>query len=60
MPPLFAKTKGSASRNRPKIVLDLQQEISTRFTGLSDLNSKFGFLLDVENLLNKDHADNDL
>ncbi len=42
-----------------KSVLDrLQQEISTRFTRLNDLNSKFGFLLDVENLLNKDNADN--
>ncbi len=44
-----------------KSILDrLQQEISTRFTRLSDLNFKFGFLLDVENLLNKDNAHNDL
>lgn len=44
-----------------KSVLDrLQQEICTRFTRLSDLNFKFGFLLDVENLLNKDNVDNDL
>ena len=44
-----------------KSVLDrLQQEICTRFTRLSDLNFKFGFLLDVENLLKKDNVDNDL
>ena len=44
-----------------KSVLDrLQQEISTRFTRLRNLNSKFGFLLDVENLLNKDNDENGL
>jgi hypothetical protein len=35
-----------------KSILDrLQQEITTRFTRLRDLDSKFGFLLDIENLL---------
>jgi hypothetical protein len=35
-----------------KSVLDrFQQEIRTRFIRLNDLNSKFGFLLDVDNLL---------
>ena len=44
-----------------KSVLDrIQQGICTRFTRLSDLNFKFGFLLDIENLLNKDNVDNDL
>ena len=44
-----------------KSVLDrLQQEISTEFTRLRDLNSKFGFLLDGENLLNKDNDENGL
>lgn len=44
-----------------KSVLDhLQQEISTRFTWLSDLNSKFRFLRDVEIFLNKDNVDNDI
>lgn len=44
-----------------KSILDrLQQEICTRFTRLSDLNFKFGFVLDVENVLNKDRVDNDL
>ena len=44
-----------------KSVLDrIQQGICTRFTRLSDLNFKFGFQLDVENLLNNDNVDNDL
>lgn len=35
-----------------KSVLDtFQQELATRFIRLSDLNSKFGFLLDVRNLV---------
>ena len=35
-----------------KSVLDrFQQEITTRFIRLNDLNSKFGFLLDVHNLV---------
>ena len=38
----------------------IQQGICTRFTRLSDLNFKFGFLLDIRNLLNKDNVDNDL
>ena len=38
-----------------KNVLDrLQQEMTTRFTRLKDLNSKFGFLLDVDRLLKTD------
>ncbi|GBM76285.1 hypothetical protein AVEN_81837-1 [Araneus ventricosus] len=37
-----------------KSVLDaIQQEIKLRFARLNDLNSKFGFLLDVEKLFNK-------
>ncbi|GLV40077.1 hypothetical protein CBL_02962 [Carabus blaptoides fortunei] len=48
------------SRVMKSVIDRLQQEISTRFTRLSDLNSKFGFLLDVENLLSKDNVDNDL
>ena len=44
-----------------KSILDrIQQGICTRFTRLSDLNFKFGFQLDVENLLNNDNVDNDL
>ena len=36
----------------PKSVLDrFQQEITTRFIRVKDLNSKFGFLLDVHNLV---------
>ncbi|GBM52538.1 hypothetical protein AVEN_230568-1 [Araneus ventricosus] len=43
-----------------KSVLDaIQQEIKSRFTRLNDLNSKFGFLLDVEKLFNKP-LDNDV
>ncbi|GBM02812.1 hypothetical protein AVEN_51997-1 [Araneus ventricosus] len=43
-----------------KSVVDvIQQEIKSRFTRLNDLNSKFGFLLDVENLFNKP-LDNDV
>ncbi|CAH2096929.1 unnamed protein product [Euphydryas editha] len=37
----------------------LQHKICTRFTRLSVLNFKFRFLLDIENLLNKDNVDND-
>ncbi|GBO30417.1 hypothetical protein AVEN_2163-1 [Araneus ventricosus] len=37
-----------------KSVLDaIQEEIKSRFTRMNDLNSKFGFLLDVEKLFNK-------
>ncbi|GBL90465.1 hypothetical protein AVEN_179398-1 [Araneus ventricosus] len=37
-----------------KSVLDtIKQEIKSRFTRLNDLNSKFGFLLDVKKLFNK-------
>ena len=35
----------------------LQQEILTRFTRLKDLNSKFGFLLDVHNLFHNKNLD---
>ncbi|KMQ81809.1 52 kda repressor of the inhibitor of the protein kinase-like protein [Lasius niger] len=38
----------------------IQQEISVRFTRLRDLNFKFGFLLDVENLLKEDTVDSNL
>ncbi|XP_011170408.3 zinc finger MYM-type protein 1-like [Solenopsis invicta] len=42
-----------------KSVLDrLQQEIITRFTRLEDLNSKFGFLLNVTELLHEKDTDN--
>ncbi|XP_039302821.1 zinc finger MYM-type protein 1-like [Solenopsis invicta] len=42
-----------------KSVLDrLQQEIITRFTRLEDLNSKFGFLLNVTELLHEKNTDN--
>ena len=38
-------------------ILDrLHQEILTRFSRLDDMNSKFGFLLDVTNLLNNNDA----
>ena len=38
-------------------ILDrLHQEILTRFSRLDDMNSKFGFLLDVTNLLNSNDA----
>lgn len=33
----------------------LQQEMNTRFTRLKDLNSKFGFLLDIPNLMRIDN-----
>ena len=46
------------SRVMKSVLGRLQQEISTRFTWLRDLNSKFGFFLDVENLLNKDNDEN--
>ena len=36
-----------------KMILDrFQQELTTRFRRLNDLNEKFGFLLDVRILLN--------
>ena len=38
----------------------LQQERSTRFTRLSDINFQFGYLLDVENFLNKESNDKGL
>lgn len=43
-----------------KSVLDQrqQQETSTQFTQLRDLNFKFGFLLGVENLINDRNDDN--
>ena len=41
-----------------KSILDrLQQEMTTRFTRLKDLNFKFGFLLDVDKLLNDKDLD---
>lgn len=41
-----------------KSVLDrFQQETTTRFTRLHDLNSKFGFLLDVQTLLKSEDLD---
>ena len=44
-----------------KSVLDrIQQGICTRFTRLNYLNFKVGFLLDIENLLNKHNVDNGL
>lgn len=43
-----------------KSVLDcLEQELKSRFTHLTDLNSKFGFLLNIENLL-KGECDMDI
>ncbi|GBN75098.1 hypothetical protein AVEN_24991-1 [Araneus ventricosus] len=43
-----------------KSVLDaIQQEIKSCFTRLNDLNSKFGFLLDIEKMCNKP-LDNDV
>ena len=35
----------------------LQHEITIRFTRLQDLNMKFGFLLDVENLVKCENLD---
>ena len=40
-------------------ILDrLRQEITTRFTRLKDLDAKFGFLLDVQNLFAPDRVEN--
>ena len=42
-----------------KMVLDcFQQELTTRFIRLNDLNKKFGFLLDVRILLKRDSDEN--
>ena len=44
-----------------KSTLDrFQQEVNTRFTRLNDLNSKFGFLLVISNLIRIDNQDMDL
>ena len=40
-----------------KNVIDrFKQEVKTRFTRLRDLNSKFGFLLNISNFLNGENA----
>ena len=42
-----------------KMILDcFQQELTTRFRRLNDLNKKFGFLLDVRKLLKRDGDEN--
>ena len=42
-----------------KMILDcFQQELTTRFRRLNDLNKKFGFLLDVRILLKRDSDEN--
>lgn len=44
-----------------KDVIDiLQQEMKTRFQRLQDLDKRFGFLLDAQNLITGDGIDNDL
>jgi len=44
-----------------KSALDrLQQEMTTRFTRLKDLNLKFGFLLNIDGLLNSEDSDDDV
>ena len=44
-----------------KDVIDiLQQEMKTRFERLQDLDKRFGFLLDAQNLITGDGIDNDL
>ena len=49
-------SKGSCMVSRVlKMILDcFQQELTTRFRRLNDLNKKFGFLLDVRVLVKKD------
>ncbi|GBN34428.1 hypothetical protein AVEN_74891-1 [Araneus ventricosus] len=64
MPGELAKDAGLSAEEEidriQKSVFDaIQQEIKSRFTRLNDLNSKFGSLLDVENLFNKS-LDNDV
>ena len=61
MPGELARDAGLSAEEIVRIIksiLDrLQQEMTTRFTRLKDLNFKFGFLLDVDKLLNDKDLD---
>lgn len=65
MPGELARDAGLSSEEEVmrvmKNVFDrLQQEMSTRFSRLKDLNTKFGFLLDVKTLLTSDTDEDEI
>ncbi|GBM86780.1 hypothetical protein AVEN_203256-1 [Araneus ventricosus] len=64
MPGVLAREAGLSAeeeidRIMKSVIEAIHQEIKSRFTRLNDLNSKFGFLLDIEKLYNKP-LDNDV